>query len=115
MPQRAIVGNPADWEFAYFWGSPELAAKYEKPIREPVSCFSCFRDHWKAPREKPLPGWTNRCRKFQRPHLLERNARWRNAPHTPGGRLIDRLQEQKPHPLVGSSITQFTLEGVALP
>ena len=27
----------------------------------------------------------------------------------------DRLQEQKPYPLVGSSITQCTLEGIALP
>jgi hypothetical protein len=43
------------------------------------------------------------------------NARWRNAPHPPGGRDIDRLQEQKPYPLVGSSITQCALEGVALP
>jgi hypothetical protein len=35
---------------------------------------------------------------------LERNARWRDAPHIPGGRHIDRLQEQKRYPLVGSSM-----------
>jgi hypothetical protein len=55
------------------------------------------------PREKPLPCWAHRCRQFQRFRCrLERNARWQNAPHTPGGRLIDRLQEQKRYPLVGN-------------
>ena len=48
-------------------------------------------------------------RQFQRHRCrLERNARWRNAPHTPGGKLIDRLRERKRYPLVGNSIRDNT-------